>query len=853
MQIDSIVQRRAKLAQMISNGIVDSNVLSELLVDGIPVSEEAVLWDYKRELPLLLDKESNKKDEHKFCEVMKDCVAFYNTFGGYLVVGVEDKTKRIVGFPGGFDAAQLNKKLQGATGVSIETVYRDIRHTIDGMPVNVGILYVPKRAPKANPAQFRKPASPNEYNRRAYEQNDFFYRRRDNCEKVVTPEEFEFLYGDRNIESTGARSSCLDNNLPPRDPDLVELRGREKELASLWGWLSDQFNPVHILCGLGGLGKTSIAYTFAERVIYNATTSFDRVIWLGAKVETFSGSKNTNVALSRTDFNSIETLLIQILAETGCPPEQIPENPSQDELSELVVEHLKAYRYLLVVDNADTLPDEDQHHVFHLLTQICSISRNKAIITARRNLGASRSVYTEVEGLTGSAFKLFVEDKCRLLGLKQPTEKEISSLSEVSGGSPLFTLSIIRLVWLGDTYRSAISNWRGSDGEKVREAAFNREISRLKTHEARVLLALSYLQSASLLELSSVLKLTRFEVQTALDGLNAFSMTNIDTSLPGGGVFKIPVSLSLVNDLLERRVSEWKAIKAECLRLGSLRDNQTFFVGQAITRSVALLRNSQPQQALDVAIQASADLPDSPDLQCLLGRCLVEVGKNGEAEEAFQKAFELGCLKRDLFDGWLSLAETSRDWRRVVEISDRAEQALGMCRYALTRIGGRMNVGDELARATLYSEASTSYAVALNDIRTALTRYTFPSDRAALWRVNETMASRWLGSVKMEAEQQSDGNRRVFGAVHKAALSYKYWNASSLYAGLAALQQWISRLSSRRSLSETNWEHLHIARERLRQLSELVPSKPSLDENFKASFAEQAKRILSQADLLLVR
>ncbi len=113
MQIDSIVQRRAKLAQMISNGIVDSNVLSELLVDGIPVSEEAVLWDYKRELPLLLDKESNKKDEHKFCEVMKDCVAFYNTFGGYLVVGVEDKTKRIVGFPGGFDAAQLNQKASG--------------------------------------------------------------------------------------------------------------------------------------------------------------------------------------------------------------------------------------------------------------------------------------------------------------------------------------------------------------------------------------------------------------------------------------------------------------------------------------------------------------------------------------------------------------------------------------------------------------------------------------------------------------------------------------------------------------------------------------------------------------------
>jgi hypothetical protein len=164
-----------------------------------------------------------------------------------------------------------------------------------------------------------------------------------------------------------------------------------------------------------------------------------------------------------------------------------------------------------------------------------------------------------------------------------------------------------------------------------------------------------------------------------------------------------------------------------------------------------------------------------------------------------------------------------------------------------------MNVGDELARASLYSEASTSYALALNDIRAALTRYTFPSDRAALWRVSETMASRWLGSVKMEAEQQSDGNRRVFGAVHKAAMSYKYWNATSLQAGLAALQQWISRIASRRDLSETNREHLQIARERLRQLSELVPSKPSLDENFKTTFVEQANKVLSHADLLLAR
>jgi tetratricopeptide (TPR) repeat protein len=588
-------------------------------------------------------------------------------------------------------------------------------------------------------------------------------------------------------------------------------------------------------------------------LIYNTATSFDRVIWLGAKVATFSGSQNVDVALPRTDFDTVEALLTQILLESGCPPEQLPDNPSQDELSELAVEHLKAYKYLLLIDNADTLPDEVQHHVFHLLTQICSMSRCKAIITARRNLGASRSVYTEIEGLSGATFNVFVEDKCKLLGVNVPSQDEMRNLLAVSGGSPLFTLSVVRLVSLGDSYRAAINNWRGSDGEAVREAAFSREISRLRPHEGRVLLALCYLQSASLAELSAVLKITRFEIQAALDGLRAFSMTNIDTSLPGGGVFKLPVSLTLVNDLLERRISDWKAIKAECSRFNSLRENKTPFVGQAITRAVALLRSDQKPQALEVAGQACADLPESPDLHCLLGRCLSENGRAGEAEDAFQKAHDLGCRKKDLFDGWLAVVNRSRDWRRVVEVTDLAESALAVCRYATARIEAKMNGGDELARASLYPEASTAYTAAMNDIRGALEKYSFSGDRAALRRLNELLASRWLGSVKMEAERQPDGNRRVFGAVHKAAMTYKFWNERSLAAGLSALQHWTERVGARQSISDTNREHLAVAKGRVSELLENVAFKPQLSQQFRDRFSAQGVELSREIDVLIAR
>jgi hypothetical protein len=44
----------------------------------------------------------------------------------------------------------------------------------------------------------------------------------------------------------------------------------------------------------------------------------------------------------------------------GCPPEQIPEKPSREELMTLSQEHLRFHNYILILDNVDTLNDDDQ-------------------------------------------------------------------------------------------------------------------------------------------------------------------------------------------------------------------------------------------------------------------------------------------------------------------------------------------------------------------------------------------------------------------------------------------------------------------------------------------------------------
>ena len=259
MQPDSVYQRRSKLTTMISNGVIDVSVLNEVIINGRAINEEAPLWDFKKELPIVdfnkSSPEQKQNSDAKFCEIVKDCVAFYNSHGGYLIAGIEDGTGKVIGISSGFDAADINKRIKGATGTSIETIFRSVSFNNGTSEIDVGLLFIPKRLPGENPSQFKKNATANTYSRKAYNQNDFYFRHRDTCVPAQTPEDFEFLYSDRSISEVPKFNAGLENNLPTRDPDLVELRGRDVEITSLWRWLSDKFSPVHILSGLGGLGR----------------------------------------------------------------------------------------------------------------------------------------------------------------------------------------------------------------------------------------------------------------------------------------------------------------------------------------------------------------------------------------------------------------------------------------------------------------------------------------------------------------------------------------------------------------------------------------------------------------------
>lgn len=853
--VESVFEGRRLVYEAVRDGIVDRRIIDYVLPGGVPLDEESPLWDYKLELPVKPTAKNDALQEAynaKCAEIVKDSVAFYNSHGGYIIAGVSDADRSVVGFEQRFDTADLNQKICGATGESVETVYREIDISDLKPGGKLGLLFIPRRPDARNPAQFKKDA-PRGNGKQAYAAQAFYLRQRDSCRPASSPEDFEFLYGNREFQNVGRLNHHIENNLPSREQDFTRLIGRDDEMSVLWGWLSDAFNPIKILSGLGGVGKTSIAFTFAERLIASTGSGLDRLIWLGAKSETFSGERDRMVPATRVDFGEVDGLLHQLLLESGCPEEQLSDEMSREEILRLAHEHLREFDYLLIVDNVDTLPDADQQLLFHLLTQICSATGTKCIMTARRNLGAPRSAFIEIEGLPKADFEKFVAEKASLLRIPftDVSTKVMTDFHEASGGSPLFAMSVLRLVSLGDALKDAIAHWKGSDGDAVRQAAFLREIGRLKRNEARTLLALCYLGSASSVELCSVLGLSRYEVQAALEELQAFAMTGIDTSLPGGASFKLSPTLALVTGLVEQRAPDHAEIKAKAGRLKNVASNKKPHIAGAVTRAMAYIEQGDPDGALKVVNAALTTLPDNPDLLCLAGRCHQQRKDRTKAKENYQRAFELGCRKRELFMGWIQISEAQEDWNAVIDVCLAAEEAIKSCRFRLMSNHAHAQLGHERCRSGDYRTALDHYERAIANLHDALASYQLGPDRADLWRQNEEIVQAWLGAVRMAETQAGGDGRRLFGAYWKALSSFRWGARTGFVGAINALSGWLSRVEGRRSLSLTAREGLEQAASRLAKIIELAEARSHFTDEQMAAFRTGALRVSDRLSKLL--
>jgi len=315
VQIEGINIRdiRKNITAFLEAGAVDSRVIDELLHEALFVPKECELWDYKRE---------TAKDIISLAETVLEVVSFYNTYGGYIIYGVEEYKDKNEFVPigiirGSLAQQQLEQYIRNYTGEEIDISYLEITRTIGEGDYLFGLLYVQERPQTKAPASFGKNGPERKKGELIFHKDDVYFRSQDRCISAKTKEDFQMLIGERRnpflwdsndpISGRQRRNIIVDQNLPDRNIICSRFIGRDDIIQDLWRWLGDDLAKTRVLAGDGGKGKTSIAYEFAEEVCRTKPYGIEKVVWLTAKTKQFIGSLNHFVETPQTNYSDVDT------------------------------------------------------------------------------------------------------------------------------------------------------------------------------------------------------------------------------------------------------------------------------------------------------------------------------------------------------------------------------------------------------------------------------------------------------------------------------------------------------------------------------------------------------------------
>jgi hypothetical protein len=637
--------------------------------------QECEVLDFKRQIP---------DGDVEYIKTVRDLVAFHNSYGGFLIFGVEeiekDRLFKIVGVPVGvLQVAKIRDLARSYLGIDLRISVES--RIIDGH--NLEIVWVAKRSLGEAPVRFSKNGPDEKPGKPCFKRSDVVYRRLDNNSIAQKPEDYDFLFSSRRPPSIDlpsvdfSQDEPLEHNLPDRTFVCSRFIGRREDLGDLWAWLADDFSRVRLIAGEGGLGKTSLAYKFGEEMASRRVKPFEKIVWLTAKKRQFIPSEDTHRDNVRTDFFDANSLFISIASAHGCIESDF-EGLDSKSLQQLALESCGAIPSFIIVDDVDSLAPEDQQRVLELGMR--TPQKTKMLLTTRVNFSYSPDNVLKLNGLAPDEFSEFISmlrNKYGLAGLK---EGKVEYLRDVVGGSPLFTDSLLRLERRGLSLDQAINQWRGEKGLEVRKAALKREIEQLSKEAKRVLYTISQVRSASLVELTQILAYTEQTLGDALQELAGLFLVSAPaigrearyTVDPNTGLLVLELSQGLGID----HAAIVTAIKrARSDAVGMSLQKRSNIVGLAIAQAIALLKGGDAKAAVETVQSASKQLtrPNADLLLAIVRFSLKLTPANlTQASKAFSESFQLGQRKQMLFDLWFDAEYARGSYEDALDVTERA-------------------------------------------------------------------------------------------------------------------------------------------------------------------------------------
>lgn len=161
------------------------------------------------------------------------------------------------------------------------------------------------------------------------------------------------------------------HNLPEPEFDDTGYIGRKKEIKEITDLIIDARYPVISIIGNGGIGKTALTVKILYDLIENVNNPYEAIIWVSLKAKTLSNGEFVEIQ------NTIRSLGELI---NTAEKEVIIDNSKSSK--DNVLEFMKNFRTLLVIDNLETINDNS------INSFIKSVPReSNVLITSRTGLG----------------------------------------------------------------------------------------------------------------------------------------------------------------------------------------------------------------------------------------------------------------------------------------------------------------------------------------------------------------------------------------------------------------------------------------------------------------------------------
>lgn len=530
----------ATIERMVAEGDLSRDAMSYLL----SCRGECEWLDYKVELRL--------ENDYQLCSFSRDVLAMKNVGGGYILVGVQDRTWEPVGLatPFPYDAKQLRDKVRKCTGADLDIDVVQHELFLEGNSRCLALVHIrssKKRSKRRTPTVAKINYCQNEtYGIRS---GDIWIRKGDSTQRIASETELQTLldYLDQEADhslleqqSTPSPFSINDGLYRLLGKGFDRFIGRQDLKARInTALLGDPRLWIINVHGPGGVGKSALV-NWTTHELY-AQRSFEAIVQLTAKETVLT---EDGIQSAQKTLYSLENLLSNIL---NLFDEDVPASLEQQKLK--AIEALSVWRTLVVLDNMETVSDG---RIMKFVQDLPPSNISKFLLTSRIKTGGWEYPI-EVGELKGAEVADFIHYKSLELETEFPQDPTtIKMVGELSGGLPL------AIQWMIGQYRrhgkmiTVVERATEADSP-ILEFSFGYIWNHL-TPDARTILAIMSLfdSSCTIQQLAIASQYTTDRIEPLMAELMEVTLITKSTQQSDGRVFfsALPITLSFARHQL---------------------------------------------------------------------------------------------------------------------------------------------------------------------------------------------------------------------------------------------------------------------------------------------------------------